>query len=465
MSLRARIFAGSFVLVLLTIAALGVPLLIIVRDHALDEIESTLKGDAYRTASLLVTPLERGDRSAVAATAAGVATQTKSRVTVTDAAGHLVFDSDDPARSSDDFSNRPEIQTALAGLDVAEIRRSETLGTEILVIAVPAARGGSVAGAIRLSRDIANVRADQLKTTVGVVALLGLLAGVGAWISSIVSRSVGKPVAEIAGVAEQIGHGKYSARAREIGPPEIRGLARSLNSSAARVEAAVETERTFVGNAAHQLKTPLAAIGIRLDSFAGKASLEDDARSDLVAARDEVRGLGHLVDQLLALSRTSGDSTLIDEPSDPGPALRALGSEWREHMADEGIDLDVSIAADLPEVSLAPDLLAEACENLLDNVVRYCPDSDSAEFAASFDNDHVVIRVADRGPGIDPSVKEAVFDRFKRGSSHIPGTGLGMSLVKQVAESAGGSVELDTSSRGTAVTIRIPPAAAPLTSL
>lgn len=459
MSLRARIFTGSFVLILLTIAALGVPLLVIVRDHALDEIESALKGDAYRAASLLVTALERGDKAAVTKTASGVAEMTNSRVTVTEGSGFLVFDSDDPSRASEDFSNRPEIKAALSGLDLAEIRKSETLGTEILVIAVPAARAGKVVGAVRLSRDITSVRADQLKTTVGVAALLVLLAGIGGWISSVVSRGIGKPVGEIAGVAERIGHGEYSARAREVGPPEIRELARSLNNSAARVETAVATERTFVGNAAHQLKTPLAAIGIRLDSIAEESSLGEDARSDLTAAKSEVKSLGRLVDQLLLLSRTGeAAGAHIDEPSDPGPALRAVGSQWREIMAEEGIDLDVEIEADLPRVNLASDLLAQACENLLDNVVRYCPDSNGALFEAQRSPAGLKIRVLDNGRGIDPSIEASIFERFTRGTTSLPGTGLGMALVRQVVESVGGGVELETSKAGTEVILRIPSA-------
>lgn len=459
MSLRARIFAGTFVLILLTIAALGVPLLVIVRDHALDEIQDSLKGDAYRTASLIVTAIERGDDRTVAETADRVARQSKSRVTVTDSDGGLIFDSDNPERASEDFANRPEIQAALSGVDAAEIRRSETLGTEILVVAVPVARAGHIAGAVRLSRDIAGVRADQLKTTVSVAALLAILVGAGAWISSVISRSVGKPVAEIGRVAERIGHGEYSARARETGPPEIRELAHSLNNSAARVETAVSTERTFVGNAAHQLKTPLAAIGIRLDSIASEPSLKGDARADLMAAKSEVKGLGRLVDQLLVLSRTGETAgTHIDEPSDPGPALRAVGSQWRETMAEEGIDLDVEIDGDLPEVSLAPDLLAQACENLLDNVVRYCPDSESALFEAQRDSGGLKIRVLDNGGGLDPSVEASVFDRFTRGTTALPGTGLGMAVVRQVVESVGGGVELKTSSAGTEVILRIPTA-------
>lgn len=459
MSLRARIFTGTFVLILLTITALGVPLLVIVRDHALDEIQDSLKGDAYRTASLIVTAIERGDDRSVAETADRVARQSRSRVTVTNSEGALIFDSDNPERASEDFANRPEIQAALSGVDAAEIRRSETLDTEILVVAVPVARAGQVAGAVRLSRDIAGVRSDQFKTTVGVAALLAILVGAGAWISSVISRTVGKPVAEIAGVAERIGHGEYSARAREVGPPEIRELARSLNNSAARVETAVATERTFVGNAAHQLKTPLAAIGIRLDSIAGEPDLAEDARSDLAAAKSEVKGLGRLVDQLLLLSRTGeAAGAHKDEASDPVPALRAVGSQWRETMAEEGIDLDVEIAADLPKVSLAPDLLAQACENLLDNVVRYCPDSGGALFEARRDLEGLKIRVLDNGGGLDPGVEASIFERFTRGRTALPGTGLGMALVRQVVESVGGKAELETSPSGTEVTLSIPSA-------
>ncbi|RIK10270.1 MAG: hypothetical protein DCC49_03815 [Acidobacteria bacterium] len=459
MSLRARIFTGTFVLILLTIAALGVPLLVIVRDHALDEIQNSLKGDAYRTASLVVTAIEQGNDRQVAEIADYAARQSNSRVTVTDRDGALIFDSDNPDRASEDFANRPEIEAALSGIDASEIRMSETLGTEILVVAVPVARAGRIAGALRLSRGIAEVRADQFKTTASVVALLAILVGAGAWISSGIGRSVGRPVAEIGRVAERIGHGEYSARAREVGPPEIRELAHSLNNSAARVETAVSTERTFIGNAAHQLKTPLAAIGIRLASISDEPHLSDVALADLKEAKTEVQDLGRLVDQLLLLSRTT-DATgaHIDEPSDPGPALRAIASQWREAMATQGIDLEVEIARDLPKISLAPDLLAQACDNLLDNVTRHCPNSKSALLEAVSEQERLKIRVLDTGGGLSPEIERTAFARFTRGTSAIPGTGLGLALVRQVAESVGGSVELSTSPAGTEVTLRIPSA-------
>lgn len=456
MSLRARIFLGLVVLVILTIVTLGAPLIIIVRDHALDEIESALKGDAYRTASLLVMALEKSDRASIANIASSAAHQSLSRITVTDAEGNLLFDSDNPSRPAEDFSNRPEIQAAIAGFDTTEIRRSETLGTEILVVAVPAAREGRIAGAVRLSREIANVRAEQLKITASILLLLALLAAVGAWIASIVSRSIGASVAEIARAASRIGHGDYSARAAEGGPPEIRSLARSLNNSAARVEAAIATEKTFVGNAAHQLKTPLTAIGIRLDSIAKTAELDEESLGNLLEARQEVGDLARLIDQLLALARTSGDKPLVDQPVDVRPALKAVALEWQERLARVGIDLSIEIAPDLPRISLAADLLAEACDNLLDNVASYCAGSDAAEFLAFSNGDELIVRVADEGPGIDERVRETVFDRFTRGSSRMPGAGLGMALVRQVAEAAGGRVELETSEKGTTVTIRIP---------
>lgn len=456
--LRTRIFIGSFLLILVTIGALGIPLLIVVRDHALDEVESSLMGDAFQTASLVVAVLESSDPAAIEGVAKGVSAQTGARVTVTDATGHLVFDSDTPGREVEDFTNRPEIQTALSGLTATEIRHSQTLNTDLLVVTVPVARAGKVVGVVRLSRDIAEVRADQLRASIGVGVLLALLAAAGAWVASIVSRGVTRPLIAIADTAEMIGRGELEARALEAGPPEIRSLARTLNDSARRVGSAIATERSFMGNAAHQLKTPLTALGIRLEAIGDSVDLNDSARRDLAAARSEVQALSRLIDQMLTLSRTSEPgAVLLEQPSDATPVLVSVAKMWREQLADLGIDLETEIEPDLPPIALPPELVAQASENLLDNIAKYCPDSDRASFRAGRAADESLeITVSDSGPGLDANSAERAFDRFVRGQTPASGSGLGLAVVRQVAEAAGGTVDLTTSADGTTVQMRIP---------
>lgn len=457
LSLRARIFIGSLLLVTLTVIGIGVPLVIAVRAHALDETDARMKQDAFVAASLMVDGMRTGNRDLVARRARDVSTSAGARVSVTDPAGRLVFDTSDERRDVEDFSNRPEIQVALSGQPAVEVRHSETLGADLLAVAVPIAAGGHVYGVVRLLEPLSQVRRDQQRATLGVIGIALLLIIAGAGMSSVISRSVTRPVEDIARMADAIGEGDLTARTREGGPPEIRKLAESMNDSAARVQAAVATERSFIGNAAHQLRTPLTALGLRLDTLAADPSLTPSRLDDITAARAELSGLARLLDQLLILSRTSeSGAILLAHPVDIRPAIENVAATWKERLADAGTDLNVAIERDLPLLRIPPELIADACENLLDNVLLYAGGCETADLAAYVRGGNLVISVADTGDGMPSDVSERAFARFTRGSSGQPGTGLGLAVVRQVAEAAGGSAEIESSESGTTVTMKLP---------
>jgi two-component system, OmpR family, sensor histidine kinase QseC len=236
-------------------------------------------------------------------------------------------------------------------------------------------------------------------------------------------------------------------------PEEIRPLIESLNQLFARVERTLESERHFTADAAHELRTPLAALTAQAQVAlrARDADERQHAFDQLVASS---RRASRLVDQLLTLARL--------DPADTKP----LNVIRIDHLAQEicalhgalAIEKDVSLELDATSITVAgdSDMLRILLRNLVDNAIRYTPRGGRVDVAVSADT----LSVTDSGPGIPPSEHERVFDRFHRlGGQETEGSGLGLSIVARIAERHGAKVELatDDNGQGLRVTVRFPP--------
>jgi two-component system, OmpR family, sensor kinase len=243
-------------------------------------------------------------------------------------------------------------------------------------------------------------------------------------------------------------------------PQELQPLAGSLNALLARLDSALGAQRRFTADAAHELRTPLAALKLQLD-VARRAS-DQPART---AAYDDldagVERAAHLVDQLLTLARIEPEAL----------ATRAVDCDLAE-IAKETIvargalaakrHIDLGLARETPvRVRGDPASLAILLSNLLDNALRYTPEGGKIDVALDNDGGRAVLTVVDNGPGIPPEERARVFDRFFRGDDREPGSGLGLSIVKRIADAHHAAIELDAPERGNGlvVTVRFPPSA------
>ena len=241
-------------------------------------------------------------------------------------------------------------------------------------------------------------------------------------------------------------------------PDELRPLAGSLNALLARLDAALAAQRRFTADAAHELRTPLAALKLQLDMArrAADAAGREAAYGDL----DEgVRRASHLVDQLLTLARIEPeameaeavDCDLVDVAKDAIVGRAALA-------ADKGVDLGLAQAT--PAVVHGnPATLGILLANLLDNALRYTPAGGRVDVAVERDADEAVLTVTDTGPGIAQDERDRVFDRFYRGKANEPGSGLGLSIVRRIADAHRATIALDDApGSGLCVSVRFPAA-------
>jgi signal transduction histidine kinase len=455
-TLRGRLLAAFAYLLLLTVVALAVPLAVTVDRRAKDTFYSAIDSQTQViAASLGGSPLPGATVTGVRRAVATYGHETDARVVVTDGRGLLLADSQRPRPARIGFSTpgRPEIAAALAGRSVRLIRHSADLGGSLLVVAYPVLDRGRVVGAVRLSQPIAAVDARVRRSwlAIGAVAAAVALAGMGvAWL---LASSLARPIHALGATAGRLGRGDLEARAPEAGPRDVADVARAMNRMADELVGLIEAQREFVGNASHQLRTPLTGLRLRLEAIAAGPPANADARAGL----QEVDRLAELVADLLVLAR-AGVPPQAEAFCDLRQQARAAADRWRPVATEHGHTLTleqpsapVAVVGDGSDVAIVLD-------NLIENAIVYSPRGGSVAISVASEG---VVRVRDGGPGIDPAEAARVFDRFFRGSagrSAPGGTGLGLAIVRDLAARWGGGVELEADGPGTCIAVRLSPA-------
>lgn len=280
----------------------------------------------------------------------------------------------------------------------------------------------------------------------------------------IVGIVIGRTLEPMAKLASELD----SSRTRELDPlpsegmpSELRPFVASINRLLERVQEMVEQQRRFIADAAHELRTPIAALSVQADNLT-HAKLTADAEERLAALRGGARRTAHLLDQLLALARSelnNGDS----------PPFVSADQCAKEVMADllplaeqRGVDLGFEVL-DAVGLRADPIMVATLFRNLIDNAIRYTPEGGRVDVRLYRKEGNAIFEVEDSGPGIPQADIARVFEPFFRGSQPTgSGTGLGLSIVKRIANHLNGTVSLENkaSASGLRATIVLP--AAPL---
>jgi two-component system OmpR family sensor kinase len=242
-------------------------------------------------------------------------------------------------------------------------------------------------------------------------------------------------------------------------PDEVRPLVHELNLLFGRVRTAFDAQQNFVADAAHELRTPLAAL--KLQALSLERADTDEARK--VAQGRITAGVERatrLVEQLLVLARQEAGAAegAAAAPVDLADLARRTVSEMVGVAQAKGVDLGLQ-HADAARVHGQAGALAILMRNLIDNAVKYTPGGGTVDVAVDVVQGATVLTVADSGPGIPAEERERVFDRFYRiAGSEAAGSGLGLAIIRAIAERHGAKLALDASERlgGLQVSVTFP---------
>ncbi|QGV77177.1 sensor histidine kinase [Streptomyces ficellus] len=359
-----------------------------------------------------------------------------------------------------EMAGRREVRSALRGRAAVDLREGTAGGgVRVPAAAAPVPLGPDRFGAVRvvLPADMVHRRIHGVWLTLAVVGLVALVAvaGVAFWLARWTSR----PVLELERATARLAEGDLSVRATlatSTGPPEVRRLAVTFNETAARLEHLLASQRAFAGEASHQLKTPLAALRLRLDNL--EPDVADHARGGLAAAMTETERLARMVEGLLAMARLD-EKAVMRVPVDLDRVALDRVQTWAPVFEERGCRLALGVEH-AGQALAVPGAVEQILDNLLSNALRVSPsgsvvllDRRLPRPARRSPRDHrapwAELHVVDEGPGMPPEHRERAFDRFWRApGSTEGGSGLGLPLVQRLAVASGGHVVLEEAARG-----------------
>jgi signal transduction histidine kinase len=323
------------------------------------------------------------------------------------------------------------------------------------VIAADGRQIGYVAWAdsTRPLRDLLATVAISLLVGGFVIVLLALVGGL------VLARGALAPVAEVTDTARAIAlSGDFAARVEaERAGDEVGDLAVAFNEMLAALEQNHQALQRFLGDASHQLRTPLTTIRANVDLARRPDVPEDDRRAILADARDEAERMARLIGDLLSLARAESGARLEFAPVE----LDAVVLEAVRRQAQTASHVKMTVAVEPAVIDGDRDRLADLVGVLLDNAARYTPAGGAVHAELAVDDGTAVVRVSDTGVGLSEEDERRVFERLYRGTRaramRPSGTGLGLAIARWIVESHGGTIHLaNRDGGGTVATVTLP---------
>ncbi|WP_245803996.1 ATP-binding protein [Geothermobacter hydrogeniphilus] len=300
---------------------------------------------------------------------------------------------------------------------------------------------------------------DRLEMTTGIavgaiapVLLLILVLGGIIWVS--VTRSL-RPLTDLTAGLRRRQPYALDPLSEENLPDELQPLVQALNSLLARLESAIEGQRRFVADAAHELRTPLAAVQLQAQVLQQSRGKEERQQA-LEQVRVGTERATHLVRQLLTLARLEPEDRLrLFEPVDLCALVKTVVAEQAPTALKREIDLGVCEAEPLTLIGDSEGLRI-LLGNLVDNAVRYTPSGGQIDVALRCEGGQALLVVEDNGPGIPAAERTRVFERFyRRPGSEVSGSGLGLAIVREIVIRHRGKIELDEGAQGVGLRVSV----------
>lgn len=351
------------------------------------------------------------------------------------------------------YSSRPAVKLSLVGRDgFADVKAG---GMAWRVFELRSASRIIQAAQPHATREEASLEM-ALRMLLPLAILLPVLAVLG-WIG--VRQSL-RPLTSVASEVERRDASSMMPLASDGVPVEIRPLVTALNSLLLRLDASISSQRRFVADAAHELRTPLTALALQADLIE-QAESPDERGEAIDALRNGIRRSSHLVGQLLTLARQEPEARKHFETLDLAALIRQVVDGFSPLAESSHITIQARLAEEIT-IDGEEDGLRAAIGNLVDNAIRYTPEGGEVTVTLHAENGQARLEVSDTGPGIPEKDRERIFERFYRvPGGNVTGSGLGLSIVRQVAERHHASIVVNAGDggAGTRMALTFPSAA------
>ena len=409
--MRTRIVSLALIAAVAAVALFGIPLAVGLARYALDDEATTLQRLADLTASSVLNRLAHDETPPALPDP-----HDDTLLALYDSDGVLLL-GDGPR------TPESQVDAVLTGAGPQVMQGGE------VIVTVPVTGEHEIIGAVRAARPSADVYAGLIPIWLGMVALAGIVLAAVWLISRRQASRLAHPLEDLAELASRLGDGDFSVRARAAGVPEVDAVGAAFTTTAGRLDDILARERAFSAEASHQLRTPLAALRLRLETAANQTGR--DLRPVVTAALADADRLDAIVEELLALSRDRHTERAAPLPVDE--ILSEAAGPHRGMLAATRRELRTVTEPGLPAVLASPTALRQVLAVLLDNAERH--GAGTVTLTAREEGDAVALDVADEGPG--PRDGTDPFDR-----SAARGHGIGLALARRLTEDQAGRLLL-----------------------
>lgn len=320
-------------------------------------------------------------------------------------------------------------------------------------------RTGEVVGVLRFVTSTRLV--DHQIFMVALVCFLALAAIIAIVVltSGYFIRSIMTPVAEITEKAKRIANGSYGAQIQTRYNDEIRDLADTINEMSTKISQNEKMQAEFISQLSHELRTPLTVINGWSETLLADENMDEDTRQGMKIISSEAKRLTGMVMELLDFTRMQdGRMTLAVEQTDIRSEFEDTVYMYSSRLAQDGIQLEyLESDDDIPEISCDGKRMRQVFLNVMDNAAKHGGEGKRIEASMRYENENVVVRIRDFGPGIPEDELGLVKKKFYKGSSKARGTGIGLAVCEEIMELHGGKLTLENApGGGTLVTISLP---------
>ncbi|MER5264764.1 HAMP domain-containing sensor histidine kinase [Actinosynnema sp. NPDC002837] len=441
--MRRRLLLVLLLFSAAAVAAFAVPLLSSTAAERTQRFVLTRTGDLDRFAALAQQAETTRDKAALEDEVAAYVELYGDPVVVVDARRQPVAQA---GLTSDDPALARVLDAALRNQPASSVPTLKPWSSGHVVFARPVGTGTRVAGAVVLRASVDRAAADV--TTRWLLVLGGALAAavVSVLLVLAVTRWLLKPLAELATGVRAVAAGERRAHvASSSGPPEVRELSESFNRMSDAVTEAADQQRRLIADASHQLRNPMAALRLRMDTLSGQ--VKPEGVRAYTAGVAEIERLESLLDGLLALASAESAATEV-AAGGREPELADVGAVAVDRAGFWQVPLPRTPA--LPVLVRCPESdLAQVLDVLLDNAVKY-----GGAVRVSLGADRAAgvgwVEVHDDGPGLSEEELALATSRFWRGRSGRPGTGLGLAIADQLVKARQGVLRLSSADGFTA---------------
>lgn len=318
---------------------------------------------------------------------------------------------------------------------------------------------GEVIGVLRYVTSTALMDRQIFGVALTSTMALAVIVAVVLFSSSYFIRSIMTPVEQITEKARRIASGSYGAQIQTKYNDEIKDLADTINEMSVKISQNEKMQAEFISQLSHELRTPLTVINGWSETLLADEEMDPDTRQGLKIISSEAKRLTEMVMELLDFTRLQdGRMTLTVEPTDIRTEFEDTVFMYSSRLAQDGIELNyVDTDQDIPEIPCDAKRLRQVFLNILDNAAKHGRDGKKIEAGMSYENDMVVVRIRDYGPGIPEDELPLVKKKFYKGSSKARGTGIGLAVCDEIVELHGGTLTLENApGGGTLVTVALP---------